>query len=173
MTQLKLFLFGSPHLEQNDQALKVRGRKVLALAAYLAVNQQAEPQPCAPEQHPGAVQQHKVNRWQEDPLYSFNAEGLPMYHNARFLQKIEETAQQFGLIDAIDGIDRLSSMQGLGYDLVIALGKIEVQLFREVFPDVIRRLGSVSHCPPLLVNKLGYNQTTKQSFVKVSTCQDY
>ena len=37
---LKLYLFGPPHLEQSGEVVALQGRKVLALAAYLVVTQQ-------------------------------------------------------------------------------------------------------------------------------------
>lgn len=36
MSGLKLYLFGPPRLERDGESIKIRGRKVLALAAYLA-----------------------------------------------------------------------------------------------------------------------------------------
>src|SRR5262245_49544096 len=40
MTQLKLCLFGTPRFEGQDHELPLSGRKVMALAAYLAVTRQ-------------------------------------------------------------------------------------------------------------------------------------
>ncbi len=42
MTELKLFLFGTPRLEYRDQAIPVNRRKALALAAYLALAEQPQ-----------------------------------------------------------------------------------------------------------------------------------
>src|SRR5262245_29843653 len=40
MAEIKLFLFGPPRLEQKGEELKLRGRKIMALAAYLALSRQ-------------------------------------------------------------------------------------------------------------------------------------
>jgi len=37
MSQLKLFLFGTPRLQRDGQPLNLKRRKVLALLAYLAI----------------------------------------------------------------------------------------------------------------------------------------
>ena len=38
LTDLKLYLFGRPHLERNGETVSVRRRKALALLAYLAIS---------------------------------------------------------------------------------------------------------------------------------------
>ena len=40
MSQLKLFLFGPPRLERDDEPVDLNLRKAMALLAYLAVSQQ-------------------------------------------------------------------------------------------------------------------------------------
>src|SRR5512140_1332756 len=42
MTELKLFLFGTPRLEYRGQAIHMNRRKALALAAYLALAEQPQ-----------------------------------------------------------------------------------------------------------------------------------
>ena len=42
MTELKLFLFGTPRLEYRGEAIHLNRRKALALAAYLALAEQPQ-----------------------------------------------------------------------------------------------------------------------------------
>ena len=84
------------------------------------------------EQNPRAIQQHKHEHRHKQVAYSGDGQRLPVRLDATGLQEGDEAIQQAGVLQAVDRIDPLPALQGVGDGLIIPFRELPVQQFADI-----------------------------------------
>ena len=95
------------------------------------------------EQHPCPIQQHERQHGYKQVAHPGDGQRLPVRFDAAFLQKGEKTIQQAGLIQPVDRIDALPTVQGLRDGLIIPFRKLPIEQFAQILRVLLQPFGGV------------------------------